>query len=101
MESVAMESVAAVVTRPSKVRSAITNNLYLLAGVDGRSATGRRFRDIVEVLISEYGDADRDRIRELASLKVTRETTQAAAVKGDAKACEDLVRLSNLIGRRE
>ena len=35
-------------TRPSKLRSAVTNNPFVLAGVDGRSATGRRFRDVID-----------------------------------------------------
>ncbi len=88
-------------TRPSKLRSAVTNKPFVLAGVDGRSSTGRRFRDVVDGLIAEFGTADIDRVRELAALMVTREASQAAAVKGDAEACETLVRLSNLISRRE
>ncbi len=91
----------AVTSLPRNLRSVMTNKPFAMAGVSGSSAVGRRYRDVVDALITEFGDADFDRIRELATLKVTREATQAAALKGDAEACETLIRLGNLIARRE
>jgi hypothetical protein len=92
---------AAVASRSRNLRSAITNNPFVLAGVDGRSAAGRRYRDIMDGIIAEYGFANLDRVRELAALMMTREAAQAAVVKGDLSAAEDLVRVANLISRRE
>ena len=82
-------------------RSGFTNNPYRLEGVDMRSERGRRYRDIVDGLVAEFGDTDAASIRELAGLKIVCEGTQAAVVAGDASAREDLVRISNLIARRE
>jgi len=88
-------SVRGGLTRESATR------LYELDGVDGRSAEGKRYRDLLDSLISEFGSHDPIRLRELAGLKYTQELTQAAAIKGDERAREDLVRLANLISRRE
>jgi hypothetical protein len=86
----------------SKRRSILTNDPRRLPGVDMRSEHGRRFRDIVEALVAEFGPvADTVRLRELAGLKFSLEHVQARAVMGDASACADLVRMSNLIIRRE
>lgn len=85
-----------------KRRSFLTNDPRRLPGVSMRSSHGRRFRDIVEALLVEFGPhADTARLRELASLKFTLEMTQSLVVGGDQAACDDLVRLSNLIARRE
>jgi hypothetical protein len=92
---------APVETRPRKLRSGLTNNPYRLDGVDMRSPRGRRYRDIVDALIAEFGAANPVGLRELAGLKFTLEQTQAAIVAGDQSAREDLVRISNLVARRE
>jgi hypothetical protein len=74
----------------------------IIVGVDGRSQEARRFRDIVDVLLAEFGaGADPVALRELAGLKLSCEVTQAALLNGDAKARSDLVRISNLVSRRE
>lgn len=87
---------------PSRQRSVLTNDPRRLAGVDMRSAAGRRFRDIVEALQREHGaESDPSRLREVASLKLTLEAAQAAALNGDAAMTTEVVRLSNLIARRE
>ena len=96
-----MHASAAADLETRKRRSALTNDPRRLPGVDMRSHHGRRFRDIVNVLIAEFGDADVTRLRELGGLKYSLEQVQAAVVAGDSRACEDLVRLSNLITRRE
>jgi general stress protein YciG len=85
----------------TKSRSAYSNDPCKLPGVNMRSAAGRRYRDITLALIAEYGDADTVRLRELAGLKFSLEQVQALVVRGDAPARVDLVRLSNLIARRE
>jgi len=66
-----------------------------------RTERGRRYRDIVDALIDEFGSANPIGLRELAGLKFTLEQTQAAVVAGDQRAREDLVRISNLVARRE
>jgi hypothetical protein len=96
-----LDSVATDVRHP-RARSRITNNIReSLVGVDGRSERARRYRDILEALIVEYGSSDPDRIRALAALKLSLEATQAAVINGDILRSEDLVRLANLISRRE
>lgn len=85
-----------------KARSVLTNDPRRLPGVSMRSPRGRRFRDIVETLMAEFGaNCDPVRLRELAGLKFSAEEVQAAVVHGNTRAVEDLVRLSNLICRRE
>ena len=96
-----MFGMTSVVERPRKVRSAVTNNPFFLPGVDMRSTRGRRYRDIVASLIVEFGEADPEALRDLATWKVTLEDTQAAVISGDAAAREDMVRIGNLIARRE
>jgi hypothetical protein len=92
---------AAISVRSRKAHARLTNNLRELHGVDGRSAEGKRYRDLLDSLIMEFGAHDPIRLRELAGLKYTQELTQAAAIKGDSTACENLVRLCNLVSRRE
>ena len=96
-----MLDTAVISIRSAKAHARLTNNLRELHGVDGRSAEGKRYRDLLDSLILEFGMHDPTRLRELAGLKYTQEMTQAAVVNGDTGAREDLVRLSNLISRRE
>jgi hypothetical protein len=70
-------------------------------GLSLRTTEGQRFKTVITALIAEYGQHDLMRLRELASLRIVMELTQAEAVSGNASAREDLVRLSNLISRRE
>lgn len=92
---------AVIAVRSPKARARMTNNLRALRGVDGRSAEGKRYRDLLDSIILEYGDVDPIRIRALAGLRYTLEKTQTAVVNGDARAREDLVQIANLIDRRE
>jgi hypothetical protein len=96
-----MHGMAIAEARPKKLRSGLTNNPYRLDGVDMRTERGRRYRDIVDALIAELGSSNPVGLRELAGLKFTLEQTQAAVVAGDERAREDLVRISNLVARRE
>jgi hypothetical protein len=82
-------------------RSIMTNDPRRLDGVDMRTSAGRRYRDIVDQLAAEFGAVNPVALRELAGLRYTLEQTQAAVVAGDARARSDLVRVSNLIARRE
>jgi hypothetical protein len=87
--------------RPRTVRSGLTNNPHKLDGVDMRTRRGRRYRDIVDAVIAEFGSGNPVALRELAGLRFTLEQIQARVVTGDPRACEDLVRVSNLVARRE
>ncbi len=85
-----------------KRRSSLTNDPRRLPGVDMRTDRGRRFRDIVEALVVEFGPGvDNARLRELGALKFNLEQTQALALAGDPRAREDVVRIANLIRRQE
>jgi hypothetical protein len=44
---------------PAQTRSAATNHKDLLPGLDGRSATARRFRDLVNAFGADIGGLDR------------------------------------------
>jgi hypothetical protein len=68
-----------------------------LDGIDMRTRAGQRSRQVVEALVS----ANKTALRELAGLRFALEQTQAAIVAGDTKARTDLVRISNLVARRE
>ena len=88
--------------RCPKVRSRVSNSPYRLLGVDMRTGRGRRYRDIVDALVAEFGDANAIGLRELAGLKFTLELIQGELVTGaNPRAAEDLVRVSNMIARRE
>jgi hypothetical protein len=78
----------------------VTND-PLYAGIDRRSRVGRRFTDLVEAALVEFGSHDLDKIRALASLRVSLEQAQHEVLSGDAAVREDLVRLSNLVAKRE
>jgi hypothetical protein len=86
-----MKDITRDVARPKKLRSAMTNDPYRLPGIDMRTRRGRRWRDIVDALISEFGSSNPVGLRELAGLKFSLEETQAEVVKGNGKAREDLV----------
>ncbi len=86
-------------------RSKLSNGSWLLEGVDNRSATGRRYRDLCMSLADDLGGAEkltepqRAQIRQLAAITVESEKLQAAIVKGENIDHEALVRLTNLSAR--
>ncbi len=94
-----IQSAAAVATRPINNRAALTNDpRRLAADIDMRSVDGRRFADIFDALAIEFGsDADPARLREIAQLKFALEKAQGSG----ACSLEDIVRLHNVIERRE
>ena len=75
---------------PSRTRSAVTNHKDLLPGLDGRSATARRFRDLVNSYIADMGGLDRcseirlGLLRRLAATTVQAEMLEARMVNGEA-----------------
>ena len=75
---------------PSRARSAVTNHADLLPGLDGRSATARRFRDLVNAFVADMGGLDRcseirlGLVRRLAATTVQAEMLEARMINGDA-----------------
>jgi hypothetical protein len=87
---------------PARLPISKNHDPFKMAGVDMRSDQGRRFRDIAALVIAEHGpDLDATRVRELAGIRLAIEVATAAAIGGDAKARQDIVRLSNLAARKE
>ena len=96
---------SAVVARPIKVRSAVTNDPLMLRGVDGRSMVARRYRDVAIALADDLGGQDKLSeptkilVRQVAALTVQVESLQSKIVSGDDVDLEQLTRLSNVLGR--
>src|SRR6478609_865200 len=95
----------------SRARSAVTNHKDLLPGLDGRSATARRFRDLVNAFVADMGGLDRcsevrlGLVRRLAATTVQAEMLEARMVNGEpidiATLCtlaSTTVRLSQRLG---
>src|SRR3954453_14656575 len=96
---------------PSRARSAVTNHKDMLPGLDGRSATARRFRDLVNAFVADMGGLDRcskiklGLMRRLAATTVQAEMLEARMVNGEAVDIASLctlasttVRLSQRLG---
>jgi hypothetical protein len=70
-------------------RSSVSNGsrLFAIAGIDGRSQTSRRFRDLVEVMTIDLGgpdlmsEAKRQLIRRAATLSIMAEAIEADVVR--------------------
>src|SRR5499427_9099754 len=73
-----------------RTRSAVTNHSDLLPGLDGRSATARRFRDLVNAFVADMGGVDYcsqiklGLLRRLAATTVQAEMLEARMVNGEA-----------------
>lgn len=86
--------------RSPAVRSAVTNGSKALAGVDGRSATARRYRDLIADFANELGGtnqlttAEQGLLRQAATLTLRAEQLAAAVVRGEAVDGDELIRLS-------
>lgn len=96
---------------PARARSAVTNHKDLLPGLDGRSATARRFRDLVNAFVADMGGLDHcseiklGLVRRLAATTVQAEMLEARMVNGEAIDISQLctlasttVRLSQRLG---
>jgi hypothetical protein len=96
--------------RKPEARSRVGNGKTLLPMVDGRSATARRFKDLVEDIAADLGGKDhlsegqRQLIRRAAMLSAESERMEALAARGEAEFDIDLYgmicdRLGRLFGR--
>lgn len=97
---------AALVKRPPTCRSSITNGRHRVAGpVDGRSAAGRRMRDLMAIYAESLGGAEQlsdhqvTAVRRAAELVVIAETARAAVLEGKSTDLDGLVRAENMAGR--
>ena len=83
-------------------RSKVTNGTRLLIGVDGRSPTARRFRDLVHAYEAEFEsvtEVDRNLIRQAALLALKSEQLQAAVVRGERVDTETITNLAGQLRR--
>jgi hypothetical protein len=100
-----LSTIQASVARPLTIRSALTNDPLALRGVDGRSMTARRYRDLAISFADDLGGQDKiDEsakvlVRQAAALAVQVETLQAKSIGGADVDIEQLTRLSNSLGR--
>ena len=84
-----------------RVRSRVTNGSKLLTGIDGRSATARRFRDLIADYAREHGGnaalstAELGMVRQAAAITLRAEQLQAAIVRGEPVLADELIRLSS------
>ena len=95
-----MPSATAALAKPSpSTRSRITNGSSVLPGVDGRSATARRFRDLITALSQDtqapMTEAMRLQIRAAASMQVHVEDLTARMARGEPVPAEEMTRAAN------
>ena len=96
---------------PARTRSAVTNHKDLLPGLDGRSASARRYRDLVNAFVADMGGLEccseirLGLVRRLAATTVQAEMLEARMVNGEAIDISQLctlasttVRLSQRLG---
>ena len=96
---------------PARTRSAVTNHKDLLPGLDGRSASARRYRDLVNAFVADMGGLEccseirLGLARRLAATTVQAEMLEARMVNGEAIDISQLctlasttVRLSQRLG---
>ena len=93
-------SIGAITSRSTTNRSKLTDPLKSLQGRDGRTAQGRRRRDLIGIFLNALGGPDAVselqlvEVRKAAELTVTAETVRARVLAGDATIPLDgLVRL--------
>jgi hypothetical protein len=99
-----MQAVHKPIARSSTTnRSAVTNGSKLLVGIDGRSPTARRFRDLVQAYTAEIGgdlsQTEMAMIKTAAGLEIQAELMQADIVNGKMVDSDDLIRLSSEVRR--
>ena len=90
--------------RPAANRSRVTNG-KMIAGVDGRSAEARRYRDLCFSFADDAGGAasltegQRSLVRQCAMLAVQGEKHQAAMIRGEDVNVEQQTRVANSLSR--
>jgi hypothetical protein len=84
-------------------RSAVTNGSKLLVGIDGRSPTARRFRDLMQAFEAEIGgdltEVERGLVKQAAALTLRSEQMQADIVNGKPVDSDALIRISSTAKR--
>ena len=103
----AAETSAPVASRQRAHRSAVSNGtrLFCVDGLDGRSQTARRFRDLVETIGNDLGGVDhlsegqKQLIRRAATLSIMAEAMEADAVRNLAFDGEAYGVLCDRLGR--
>lgn len=96
---------APVASLSSRQRSAVTNGSRLFVEGDGNSAWSRRFRDVLEAIMSDLGGAtalsegQRQLARRCAMLSVQCERLEAAAIAGEAFDADLYGTLTDRLGR--
>ena len=95
----------AVEGRPLKLRSRVTNGSKMIAGVDGRSASSRRYRDLAMSFGDDLGgaavltEAQRALVFQAAALVVQSEALNGAMIRGESVDVEQQTRVANALGR--
>ena len=100
------ETTRQLLSRKSHGRSRVGNGAKLLPLTDGRSATARRFKDLVEDIFGDLGgkamlsEGQRQLIRRAAMLSAECERQEALAARGEAEFnCELYGTMCDRLGR--
>ena len=86
-------------------KSKVTNGRKMVAGVDGRSADARRYKDLVRSYADDIGgpaslsEAQKALVSQAAILTLQAERMQGAALRGEIVDIEQQTRLANVLGR--
>jgi hypothetical protein len=83
-------------------RSKVTNGSKLVAGVDGRSADARRYKDLVASFsagLDALNEGQRAIVSQAAALTLQSERMNGAILRGELVDTEQLVRISNVLSR--
>jgi hypothetical protein len=86
-------------------RSRVTNGGKLIAGVDGRSADARRFRDLAMSFADDAGgaavltEAQRALVKQAATLTIQSERLQSAMLQGEAVDVGHQLGIANTLAR--
>jgi hypothetical protein len=86
-------------------RSRITNGSALLAGIDGRSAAARRYKDIVRAILADQGGAEQcsetklHMIRRFAAITVAAEGIESRLANGEPINVDEHARLATMLMR--
>ena len=93
------------VERSPRLRSRVTNGSMMVAGLDGRGAAGRRYRDLCISLAVDLGgsssltEAQRALVWQAAAMILQSEKLQGEVLRGEVVDCEQLNRLANVATR--
>jgi hypothetical protein len=91
--------------RSPRIRSRVTNGAKMIAGVDGRSAEARRYKDLCMSFADDCGgavgltEAQRSLVRQAAMLSVQSEKLQGAMIRGEDVDVEQQTRVANSLAR--